>query len=123
MGIYFQRRRIEHLIQHRQAHINTDLSRSTFWLPPMAALGVSTAFLKPDGLAPHEVGWLLIGYMAVVALMAVATARDIAVSVLDLSLLFEDFSSSAAHRNPIFSEGGWFNRPFFRFRRRSGVGG
>jgi voltage-gated potassium channel len=110
LGIYVQRRRIEHLIQHRQTHISTDLSRSTFWLLPMAAIGVSTAFLKPGGLAPDEVGWLLMGYMAVIALIAAATARDIAVFVLDLGLLFKDFSTNAAHLiKPTFAFFTWYS--------------
>lgn len=61
LGIYVQRRTIEHLIQRRHTHIDTDLSRSIFWFLPMVGIGISTAFLELEAMAPHLVGWILIG--------------------------------------------------------------
>ncbi len=110
LGIYLQRRKIEHLIQRRHTHIRTDLSRSALWLLPMVAIGVSTAFLEQEGLASDKVGLLLISYMAVIALIAAATARDIAVFVLDVGLLFKDFSANAAHLiKPTFAFFTWYS--------------
>jgi len=110
LGICLQRRTIERLIQSRHTHIDTDLSRATLWVLPMAAIGVSTAFLKPGEMAPDLLGWALIGYMAVISLIAAATARDIAVFMLDLGLLFRDFSASATRLiKPAFAFFTWYS--------------
>ncbi|MFM7343735.1 MAG: ion channel, partial [Tagaea sp.] len=59
------------------------------WLVPGAAIGAGT-FTLPAGLGARE-DWAFLAAMGAIAVVVFATAREVAVFLIDAGLLFEEF--------------------------------
>ncbi|MCB2108403.1 MAG: hypothetical protein KDE14_11920 [Rhodobacteraceae bacterium] len=110
LSVVYNRKAIQKLLHRSTAHLETDLSRSLIWLAPMVVIGISTHFLPLDKLDATELGWALIGYMCAIGFITAFMARDIAVFMLDMGLLFRDFMTNALSLvKPAFAFFTWYS--------------
>lgn len=72
------------------------LGRIVSWLAPILVIGIVTSLLPPSILAKAEDMILLIA-MAAISAIVIFVSRDVAVFLLDIGFLFEEFFSRIAH--------------------------
>jgi voltage-gated potassium channel len=86
----------------RQIVINTRLrevrhpARPFRWLAPVFAIGGLTFLLPGMGLGPAMLDLILIAAMALIAVIVALVARDVAIFLIDVGLMFEDFFRQAS---------------------------
>ncbi len=101
---------IQDIVETPVHKVESDLRRSIVWIAPLVVVAAST-FVVPIGAWDQAgQGLALIVYMAVIAAVAAGAARDITLFLIDLGLLFEDFSSNAARLvKPAFAFFTWYS--------------
>lgn len=110
LGAVYHRETIEKLLHRRAVQIESDLSRFPLWLVPLLAIGISTLFIPAAEMQQDQLGWALLGYMALIAVITGASARDIALFMLDLGVVFRGFSQNAARLiKPAFAFFTWYS--------------
>jgi voltage-gated potassium channel len=63
----------------------------TFWLLPVASVGALSFLLPQFEIARAHVDAAMLAAMGAIALVVFATARDVAIFLIDAGLLFEEF--------------------------------
>lgn len=88
-GAWLRRSAITGVVRAERIGSGADFRRVTLWLAPVALIGVVT-FALPAQLGARADAALLIA-MGAIAAIVFATARDVAVFLIDAGLLFEEF--------------------------------
>lgn len=84
--------------------------RSLAWILPLVAIGMATFFIPIMAMIELERDLVLLGFMSIIALIALIASRDITVFLLDTGLLFEGFFSNAVHlAKPAFAFFTWYS--------------
>jgi len=73
------------------------LSRPFRWLAPVFAIGALTFVLPGLPLTPGMLDLILIATMAAIAAIVLVVARDVAIFLIDVGLMFEDFFRRMSH--------------------------
>ena len=98
------------VVRAPEQKIETDLRRAAVWLAPLAGIAVSTFLLPIASWDDVGQGLALIGYMALIAAIAAGASRGIMLFLIDLGLLFEDFTENAAQLvKPAFAFFTWYS--------------
>jgi voltage-gated potassium channel len=88
-GAWLRRRAITAIVRAERVGSGAEFRRVTLWLLPIALVGGAT-FALPADLGPR-VDWAFLAAMAAIGAVVFATARDVAVFLIDAGLLFEEF--------------------------------
>lgn len=88
-GAWLHRGAITAIVRAERVRSGTEFRRVTLWLAPVALIGGVTFALPADLGARADIALLVA--MAAIGAIVFATARDVAVFLIDAGLLFEEF--------------------------------
>lgn len=109
IGVVWRREAIRRVIQSRHTRIDVELTKAAMWLVPLLAIGIGSFFLPHDLLQAREEGWMLVFAMLLITVLALMSSRDIAIFLIDIGLLFEDFTANAKRLiRPAFAFFTWY---------------
>lgn len=88
-GAWLRRDAITGIVRAETVRSGAEFRRVSLWLVPIAAIGAAT-FALPAGLGAGA-DWAFLAAMGAIAVVVFATAREVAVFLIDAGLLFEEF--------------------------------
>ena len=90
-GVWLRRGSIHRLVRHDSDTRVHYSPRLFLWLVPVFVIGLATFLIPHQGYAVQTTNLLLLGCMAMIALLVLSVSRDVTAFLLETGLLFEDF--------------------------------
>lgn len=90
-GTWARREAIRSVVRAQRVGSSAEFRRVTFWLLPVASVGALSFLLPNMEIARAHVDVAMLAAMGAIAIVVFATARDVAVFLIDAGLLFEEF--------------------------------
>lgn len=90
-GTWVRRDAIRAVVRAERVESGAEFRRVTFWLLPVASVGAVTFLLPHVVASPANVDLAMLAAMGAIAVVVFATARDVALFLIDAGLLFEEF--------------------------------
>jgi len=110
VGLLWHRKRIQHAMALAQRQGASGLLPGFVWILPLAAVGLMTFLAPLEHMTPTEHDAALLGAMTIISLTVLVASQSVAIFLLDMGLLFEDFFDNAAHLlKPAFAFFTWYS--------------
>jgi len=91
VGTWLRYREIRSIVVNARLREARHPGRTFRWLVPVFAIGALTFALPGIPMSPGTLDAVLMGAMGLIAVIVVSVARDVAVFLIDVGLMFEDF--------------------------------
>lgn len=91
VGTWLRHGEIRQIVVNARLREVRHLSRPFLWLAPVFAIGALTFVLPGLPLSPAILDLILIAAMAAIAGIVLLVSRDVAIFLIDVGLMFEDF--------------------------------